>query len=108
MQSGSGLCDWALQRDPLKNAQSIGKQLKCPISSSDDLIDCVKTAPVVDILRSEKNLKVIFNSDLIYCKVNNLPVYLFFSSAFIQFWGQFFCACCRGKRIFTPRSMDND
>lgn len=58
MQSGSGLCDWALQRDPLNSAQSVGKQLGCPTSSSSDLVDCVRTAPVIDLLQSQKKLKV--------------------------------------------------
>lgn len=58
MQSGSGLCDWALQTDPFEYAVQIGQRVRCPTGSRDELFKCLQSASTLDILRAQRVGKV--------------------------------------------------
>ncbi|KAG8193968.1 hypothetical protein JTE90_013663 [Oedothorax gibbosus] len=58
MQSGSALCDWALEGEPLGYAREIAQRVKCPTDSSTALVDCLRLKPVTDILGAQKDIKI--------------------------------------------------
>jgi len=58
MQSGSGLCDWALENRPLDYAREIGHLVKCPITSSSILINCLRSMSVYTLLTAQSKGKV--------------------------------------------------
>ncbi|XP_074595180.1 esterase E4-like isoform X2 [Brevipalpus obovatus] len=66
MQSGSGLCDWSLQRNPTDSLNQLAKQLRCPSSSTSELIECARSAPWKDILKAQKNDKAISDMPAFY------------------------------------------
>ncbi|XP_015782260.1 carboxylesterase 4A isoform X2 [Tetranychus urticae] len=59
LESGSGLCDWALQSDPWDYAVQIGQRLRCPITPRDTLIECLRVVPTLDLLRAQSNGKIL-------------------------------------------------
>ncbi|GFV73674.1 bile salt-activated lipase [Trichonephila clavipes] len=59
MQSGSALCDWALEGEPLGFAREIAQRAKCPTDSSSAILDCMRLKPVMDILNAQKETKSV-------------------------------------------------
>ena len=58
MQSGSGLCSWALERHPLDYAQEIAKRLYCPLSPTFLLVYCLTNKSVSNLLIAQSKGKV--------------------------------------------------
>ncbi|XP_055953429.1 esterase E4-like isoform X1 [Argiope bruennichi] len=58
MQSGSALCDWALEGEPLGYAREIAQRVKCPTDSPTAILDCLRLKPVMDILNAQKDTKI--------------------------------------------------
>ena len=56
-QSGSALCDWAVERRPRKFAQEVAQTLGCPINPSDRLVDCLRRMSPSALLRSQGKFK---------------------------------------------------
>lgn len=65
MESGSGLCDWALQSDPWDYAVQIGQRLRCPVAPRETLVDCLRVVPTLDLLRAQNNGKVSIENQFI-------------------------------------------
>ncbi|XP_053207980.1 acetylcholinesterase-like isoform X2 [Panonychus citri] len=58
MQSGSGLCHWALERHPLEYAKEIADNIGCPTATSLTLVDCLRSVPVDKILKAQTRGKI--------------------------------------------------
>ncbi|GIY92853.1 esterase FE4 [Caerostris extrusa] len=58
MQSGSALCDWALEGEPFGYAREVAQRVKCPTDSANSIIDCLRLKPVLDILNAQKDTKI--------------------------------------------------
>jgi len=58
LQSGSGLCHWAIESDPLQYAEKIAENIRCSTSSTISIVDCLRRASVYDLLRAESKEKV--------------------------------------------------
>lgn len=56
-QSGSALCDWAVERKPRKFAQDVAQSLGCPPSPSDRLVECLRTMSPSALLRAQSKFK---------------------------------------------------
>ncbi|XP_072286091.1 bile salt-activated lipase-like [Pyxicephalus adspersus] len=41
-QSGTGLCSWAIQRDPLHWAKQVAQKVGCPVDDSAALVNCLR------------------------------------------------------------------
>lgn len=59
LQSGSPLCHWALQDKPKDYAVSLANQLGCDAYQSEDLVKCLKEQSTSDILRAQRELKIL-------------------------------------------------
>ena len=57
-QSGSALCDWAVERDPLSFAQSIAQSVGCTQSTTDTMVECLRTISSSSLLRAQSKFKV--------------------------------------------------
>jgi hypothetical protein len=57
-QSGAASAMWAQQRNPKANANAFGEYLKCPTTSSQELIDCIKTKSISEIILAQFIFKV--------------------------------------------------
>ena len=60
-QSGTALCPWAFVPSPAKVANNLGQKLNCPTKTTKELVDCMKSKPVKDIV--EQQQKVLGVSD---------------------------------------------
>lgn len=58
MQSGSALCDWALEGDPYGYAREVALRLDCPTDSTSAIVDCVRHKSIIDILNVQKDNKI--------------------------------------------------
>lgn len=58
MQSGSALCDWAIERSPLKFAQAVGDSVGCPSSTTSQLVACLRTISPTALLKAQSKVKV--------------------------------------------------
>lgn len=58
LQSGSGLCDWAIEEDPRGYARDIAQRLGCPTDSTTALIECVRNTPTLEVLKVQRETKV--------------------------------------------------
>ena len=56
-QSGSALCDWAVERRPRKFAQEVASSLGCPVDPSDRLVECLRTMSPSALLRAQSKFK---------------------------------------------------
>lgn len=61
MQSGSALCDWALEGDPYSYAREVAQRLDCPTDSTSAIVNCIRHKPILDILNVQKDNKVCKN-----------------------------------------------
>ena len=61
-QSGSAICDWALESKPLDVARQVAATLECPTSSTQQLVDCLRTVSPSALLRAQSRFKVGFCS----------------------------------------------
>jgi carboxylesterase type B len=61
-QSGSALCDWAIERNPQDFARKVGETLGCPLSSSQQLVECMRTMSPSALLRAQSKFKVLVTS----------------------------------------------
>lgn len=70
-QSGSALCDWAVERDPLSFAQTIAQSVGCTQSTSDTMVECLRTISSSSLLRAQSKFKVtiqmLTTQILIFC-----------------------------------------
>lgn len=57
-QSGSALCDWAIERNPLRFAQDVAETLGCPPNPSTKLVECLRTMSSSALLRAQSKFKV--------------------------------------------------
>ncbi|XP_076327886.1 esterase E4-like isoform X1 [Tachypleus tridentatus] len=60
-ESGSALCPWALEREPLQYAREVALLLKCPTESSFQLVECISRKSTGDILRAQTEGKSLGN-----------------------------------------------
>uniref|UniRef100_T1KVJ7 Carboxylesterase type B domain-containing protein n=1 Tax=Tetranychus urticae TaxID=32264 RepID=T1KVJ7_TETUR len=58
MQSGSGLCHWAMERQPLEYAKEIAENTGCPTVTSAALVDCLQKVSVDKILKAQTRGKI--------------------------------------------------
>lgn len=58
MQSGSGLCHWAMEEKPFEYAQTIAESVGCPATNGKILVDCLRTVSVDKILLAQSKGKV--------------------------------------------------
>jgi len=56
-QSGSALCDWAVERNPRKFATDIASSVGCPIDPSDRMVDCLRTISPTALLKAQAKYK---------------------------------------------------
>lgn len=54
--SGSALCWWANIPNQEKTAKRLGTALDCPITSSEEMVDCLREKPAKDIMIAQKSL----------------------------------------------------
>lgn len=57
-QSGSALCPFAMQPDPLQNAESIADSLGCPTRDSKDINECLSLEDPKSIIRAANTTEV--------------------------------------------------
>ncbi|XP_051166329.1 venom carboxylesterase-6 [Leptopilina boulardi] len=59
-QSGTALCPWGLTRPGLakKQAEKLGKLMKCPTGDSRELLKCLKTKNHIDIIATDRDFQV--------------------------------------------------
>lgn len=57
-QSGSALCQWSVERNPLEYALEVSSKVRCPRDNVNSMIQCLRKADVNDILRAQNDLKV--------------------------------------------------
>ncbi|CAG2103189.1 unnamed protein product [Medioppia subpectinata] len=74
-QSGSALCEWALERSPLLFARQVAQTVGCPTSSTIDLVNCLRNTHFSALLTAQSNAKM--SSDALYtsCIDETLKVY---------------------------------
>jgi len=58
MQSGSALCDWAIERSPLRFARDIAESVGCPSSPSNQLVECLRSITPTALLKAQSKVKV--------------------------------------------------
>jgi bile salt-stimulated lipase len=58
MQSGSALCDWAIERSPLRFAQIVGESVGCPSSTTAQLVACLRMVSPTALLKAQSKVKV--------------------------------------------------
>ncbi|KAI1292264.1 Venom carboxylesterase-6 [Halotydeus destructor] len=58
MQSGSALCDWAIERSPLRFARDIAESVGCPSSPTNRLVDCLRTISPKALLKAQSKVKI--------------------------------------------------
>ena len=58
MQSGSGLCHWAMEQYPLDYAKQVAEFTGCPTSSSQLIVDCLRSKPTAALLRAQSVVKI--------------------------------------------------
>lgn len=51
-QSGSTRCPWALQSDVGEYTNQVAEILNCPTTSSQGLVDCLRTKDAADIVKT--------------------------------------------------------
>ncbi|GAB6027579.1 hypothetical protein CHUAL_001822 [Chamberlinius hualienensis] len=57
-QSGSSLCTWAIQKDPLKWAKLLAADLKCPTDNGNEaMVKCLKTVPAKAMIQAAVDLQ---------------------------------------------------
>ena len=61
IQSGSALCDWSIEKDPLDYTKSIAVRMKCPSSDSDAMIKCLRGRSTQQLIGLQKELQVLSN-----------------------------------------------
>jgi carboxylesterase type B len=52
MQSGSPTCDWTVQENPLSHALNIAKQVNCPVKSTADMVQCLRSKSSEELLQA--------------------------------------------------------
>lgn len=57
-QSGSALCDWAIEKDPLSFAQGVAESVGCPNNSNERMVECLRTISASSLLRAQSKFKV--------------------------------------------------
>ena len=57
-QSGSALCDWALERSPLAFAREVAQSVGCPTATNIDLVNCLRKTPFNLMLNAQSRGKV--------------------------------------------------
>ena len=50
LQSGSAFAPWAMQHSPLQEAKKLALQCNCPTAKTRDMVDCLRTADVQNLL----------------------------------------------------------
>ncbi|XP_071941150.1 cholinesterase-like [Antedon mediterranea] len=59
MQSGSGLCGWAVELDTekaIEDAMSVGRNLNCSYQSSKELLTCLRTKTTAELLEVQRQI----------------------------------------------------
>ena len=57
-QSGSALCEWAIERAPLQYAKEVGFNAGCTTESTIDLVECLRKTPANKLLEIQSKGKV--------------------------------------------------
>ena len=57
-QSGSPLCDWSIESNPLRFARDVAESVGCPSSPTQRLVDCLRTISPSALLRAQSKVKV--------------------------------------------------
>ncbi len=57
-QSGSALCDWAIERSPLIFAREVAQSVGCPTSRNSDLVECLRKIHFSQLLKAQSRGKV--------------------------------------------------
>ncbi|XP_054168154.1 cholinesterase 2-like [Oppia nitens] len=56
-QSGSALCQWALERSPLMFAREVAKSVDCPVTSNTNLVNCLRKTHYSLLLNAQSKAK---------------------------------------------------
>ncbi|CAK9254046.1 unnamed protein product, partial [Sphagnum jensenii] len=56
-QSGSALCDWAIERSPLTYAREVAQSVGCPTSRNSDLVECLRKIHFSQLLKAQSRGK---------------------------------------------------
>ena len=59
MQSGSALCDWAIERNPFQYMEQIGEALEC-FGTSEELATCLRTKSAEALISAQEGLHAIW------------------------------------------------
>lgn len=75
-QSGSALCDWAIEKDPLNFAQAVADSVGCPNNSNERMVECLRTISASALLRAQSKFKVsrVINMDISSVYLNQLTI----------------------------------
>lgn len=69
-QSGSTRCPWSLQYDVGEYTNQIAEQLKCPTSSSQELVNCLRGKDAREIVETRLEYVKGFVSPSVDCMKN--------------------------------------
>ena len=61
IQSGSGLCDWAIDYSPKQHAKTIAKHANCKNSTIPEMIKCLENLSAYDLLNGHTKFLVSIN-----------------------------------------------
>lgn len=53
-QSGSALCDWALEEQPYAYASGLASSLKCSVRTSRTIVECLRNQSTVDLITAQQ------------------------------------------------------
>lgn len=74
-QSGSTRCPWAIQYDVGEYTNQVAEILNCPTTSSQELVDCLRTKEAVDIINAKDRYLTSFVSLVIVFFCSLIIVY---------------------------------
>lgn len=69
-QSGSALCDWAIERNPLRFSRDVAESVGCPSSPTLRMVECLRTISSSALLRAQSKVKVSLS--FISCNMSTL------------------------------------
>ena len=60
-QSGSALAGWAFDKEPEYHARRIASKANCDLPDQEDLIQCLKDIPAINVTLAHKEYRVIYH-----------------------------------------------
>ena len=73
-QSGSALAGWAFDKEPEYHARRIARKVDCDLPDQEDLIQCLKNIPAINITLAHVEYRV---------RIYGSEIFLYFSNRFI-------------------------